>query len=201
MHDLARRRRLHPHAIVNRREGDAMNLRLPGMAGVFCLLIVPLSLTQGVPRNQSSETDRRSPPDAAVITDSGSTNTAGYRLVVYASRTVEWSVIRRRISHGCSQGTGKLPPELAQRFFRDLSDRMPLSKLPMGHCVKSASFGSTLRVSYGGTESPDLTCPASGIEAHKLLSDLAEINRVLGINKNMNGRPPSCEQAAPATAP
>lgn len=175
-----------------------MGFRLLGMAGIFFFSMLPLSATQDAPRSQSKETGSQNPPDAAVITDSGSTNAPGYRLVVYPSQAAEWTFLGRRSISGCSQGAGKLSPELTQRLFQDLRDLMPLSKLPVGHCAKSVSFGSTVRVRYGGTESPDLTCPAGGIEGRKLLGDLTEIERELGIGKNRNGLSTPCKQAAPA---
>src|SRR5579872_2146954 len=156
---------------------------------VFVSMMYSLAM-QDVPSNQQSENDRADSSQAAIIKDSGSTNTPGYRLIVYASGKAEWTLSRRRNSPVCSRSKGKLSPDLAQRFFQDLRGLMPLSNLPVEHCVKSASFGRTLRLSYGGTESPDLTCAASGTGAEKLRDDLSEINTALGISKNAKSLQP-----------
>lgn len=165
---------------------------------VFFVWLVPVSAKQGASQNQNDQDkDRTNSPHAAVIEDSGSTNTPGYRLIVQASGSAEWSVSRRRHSPACSRNTGNLPPDLTQKFFEDLRQLMPLSKLPVGHCAKSISFGATLRVIYQGSASPDLSCPASGAEADKLLNDLAEINKTLGVSTNVKGLPSACEQTTP----
>lgn len=35
---------------------------------------------------------------------------------------------------------------------------MPLDALAHGHCMRSASFGTTTTVTFGGAASPDLSC-------------------------------------------
>jgi len=155
----------------------------------------------GAPQDQTKEAGAPSADQGATITDSGSTNTPGYRLTVHASGSAEWSVSRRRNSPACSGNKGKLPPELTRRFFGDLNNLMPLDKLPAGHCAKSASFGTTLRVTYQGAISPDLTCPGDGAQTGNLLNDLSDINRALGINTGVPGLPQGCEQRPTAPNP
>jgi hypothetical protein len=136
--------------------------------------------------------------DQAIIADSGSTNTAGYQVTVHPSGSAEWSVSRRRNSPACPGQTGKLSAELTQRFFADLRSLMPLDRVPVGHCAKSVSFGTTLHVTYQGATSPDLTCPGNGAQTDNLLKDLSDINKALGINTGVTGASHACEQQ-PAT--
>jgi hypothetical protein len=176
--------------------------RFFGLVIIFFVWLVPASAKQGAAQNQNDQDkDGANSPQVAVIENSGSTNTPGYRLIVHASGSAEWAVSRRRHSPACSRNAGKLPSELTQRFFEDLRQLMPLSKLPVGQCAKSVSFGTTLRVTYQGSTSPDLSCPASGNETDQLLNDLAAINKALGVNANVRGLPSACEQATPAPNP
>lgn len=168
---------------------------------IVLAFLIPLSAQQGFSQNQDKENPDADNSHAAVIVDSGSTNTPGYRLVIQASGSAGWSVSRRRNSPACSRNTGKLTSLLTQKFFRDLQTLMPLSKLTVSPCAKSASFGSTLHVTYEGSTSPDLSCPAGGNEAGELLNDLAEINKALGVNTNVSGLPQGCEQTFPKPKP
>src|ERR1700684_3484325 len=83
----------------------------------------------------------------ALIVDSGSTNRAGYRLRVYAGGTTALQQgdvpIRKHVSD-----------TLVKRFFADLQAAGPLDRLPVGHCMKSASFGSSPFCAYRRTMAP-----------------------------------------------
>lgn len=147
------------------------------------------------------ETDPANSPDAAVILDSGSTNTSGYRLIVRASGKAEWSLFRRRGAQNCGSKNGNLPPDLTQKFFQDLHSLAPLSKLPFQRCMKSASFGHTLRVTYEGASSPDLTCPPAADETAKLRDEVGRIIDSLGIRESVGGFPPGCQHPIIITKP
>lgn len=89
--------------------------------------------------------------DSAVINDSGSTNSAGFKIVVQQSGKADYS----------SRSTTKsvtVPDDLLHRFYADLDAAKPLSALPSKHCMKSASFGTTRTIEYAGQQSPDLSC-------------------------------------------
>ncbi len=106
--------------------------------------------------------------DTAVIIDSGSTNTAGFRIVVERSGKAVCTG-RRSASE-----TRKVPKELLRRFYVDLEK--PLAELPKHACMKSASFGTTLTIEFGGQTSPDLSCGDHGDERLKtLIADMHEI--------------------------
>ena len=102
--------------------------------------------------------------DEALIVNSGSTNSAGYRLRVYADGTTALqqadAAVRKHVS-----------PALVKRFFADLRAAGPLDKLPHGSCMKSVSFGSSTQVAYRGAMSPDLTCPSASPAERALAVD------------------------------
>ncbi|HVE14833.1 MAG TPA: hypothetical protein VNI01_15665 [Elusimicrobiota bacterium] len=118
----------------------------------------------------------------AVVEDSGSTNAAGYGMVIMPSGIVRFGpngkggrVIARSLASG--SGSQKVSPALIQRFYADLDSLMPISGLARGRCAKSASFGSTTTITYRGQISPDLQCVEN--DARKLLEDVREIQREL----------------------
>src|SRR5271166_6426850 len=106
------------------------------------------------------------PHDAAVILDSGSTNAPGYRVVVQRAGTV-----RSTVHAGAAQTAA---------LFAALSAGMPLSHLQSGHCMKSASFGTSMFVYWNHQRSPDLTCPADA-RSKSVFSSVSEFVYGLGI--------------------
>jgi hypothetical protein len=110
--------------------------------------------------------------DAAVIVNSGSTNTPAYRIVVDRSGTATYNTTRGEAS------ASKLPQAVAERFYKDLDAAKPLSGLHAPKCLKSASFGSTLIVEFGGDKSPDLSCGDGGSgKLAALIRDTGEITK------------------------
>ena len=90
-------------------------------------------------------------PTDAIIRNSGSTNTAGYTIVVHPDATVEMTV------------DGETTHATAGRaqvswLFRKLRAAAPLDAMSGGRCMKSASFGSSTTITYDGKTSPDLGC-------------------------------------------
>jgi hypothetical protein len=111
--------------------------------------------------------------DTATIVDSGSTNRAGFSITVDRSGNAEVNVRPRRFGALAERGTGQaaappkpvqrtLPKNLVETFYADLKAAGPLGSLPAVHCAKSASFGSTLTVTLGDEQSPDLSCGDGG---------------------------------------
>src|SRR5689334_15359332 len=87
--------------------------------------------------------------DTATIIDSGSTNRAGFHIDVKRSGLAEM----------ISGESGKpiqrhLPSSVTQRFYADLEAAKPISSLPVIHCMKSASFGSSLTIAIGNEQTP-----------------------------------------------
>ncbi len=128
----------------------------------------------------------------AVVVNSGSTNTSGFRLRVERSGKTEMEVLRRRpriLPPGTPGGadapirtSGKILAELAERLYADLEAAWPLSALPEQHCFKSASFGSRLTIEYGGQSTPDLSCPG-GVEDPKLRALVEDARQVVAANR------------------
>jgi hypothetical protein len=121
--------------------------------------------------------------DMAVITDSGSTNTAGFRIEVSRSGEAVYAATARRRGQLSEEQTKprshQIPGNLVKQFFADLDDAKSLSTLPGGGCMKSASFGTTLTVEYHDQKSPDLRCGDHGNSRLKaLIQSTDEIIRV-----------------------
>jgi hypothetical protein len=98
---------------------------------------------------------------SATIVDSGSTNRAGFRIVVERAGSAEFTATRRSIGPRTDQPQTvhkTLPSALVEAFYDDLAAAKPLASLPQAHCFKSASFGSSLTVELNGEETPDLSC-------------------------------------------
>ena len=107
------------------------------------------------------------PKGAAVILNTGSTNTLAYRVIVSQSGAASYVVAYQN-------GSGALPRDLARRFFADLRSAQPLSRLSPSACMKSASFGSATFVWWRGQRSSDLSCPGNA-RARALFDDASEI--------------------------
>jgi hypothetical protein len=130
-----------------------------------------------------------SPPgesETATIVNSGSTNRPGFRITIDRSGAAELTVSPRKFG---LPGPERELPETIQRtlsratvdrFFADLATARPFASLPPLHCMKSASFGSTMTVAFGGEQTPDLSCEDGGNAAIRdLIRDANEIVALL----------------------
>src|ERR1700680_437407 len=88
----------------------------------------------------------------ALILNSGSTNTAGYRLRVSTSG---WTTLQQ----GDVALRKRVAARFVQRLFADLRATGPLDELATHPCMKSASFGTSMVIVYRGKTSPDISCP------------------------------------------
>ncbi len=119
---------------------------------------------------------------AAVIVNSGSTNTPGFQVSVERTGEAEYTAT----PHGKGSQDReakpirrKVPDDLARRFFSDLEAARPLSALPREHCMKSASFGTTLTIELDDEETPDLSCPSpQNSHIQTLKGDVTEIVKI-----------------------
>lgn len=91
------------------------------------------------------------PQGAAVIANSGSTNSAGYTLVV----TPDGAATIRQYDGATQKAVGA--PQ-TRWLFKLLADAGPLDALGLAHCMKSASFGTSLHVAWNDRTSGDLSC-------------------------------------------
>jgi hypothetical protein len=119
--------------------------------------------------------------ETAIIVDSGSTNTAGFRIMVQRSGgAVCVKTPRRYAGHVDEKANTKrqqqLSHALVDRLFSDLEALKPFSSIPERSCMKSASFGTTRVIEFGSERTPDLSCGSGGnIKLQTLIDDVNEI--------------------------
>jgi hypothetical protein len=89
--------------------------------------------------------------DVARIERSPSTNTVGWSIAV--GRDGKATVVS-----GGGFRAVTLQQPLATKLYADLERAAFLAELPSGHCMKSASFGTTTIIAYRGQRTPDLQC-------------------------------------------
>ncbi|MDQ2908821.1 MAG: hypothetical protein M3R44_05645 [Candidatus Eremiobacteraeota bacterium] len=114
------------------------------------------------------------PADAAVIRNSGSTNTAGYTIVLSPDGH---AVIGQ---YGRYTSTSLARPQ-TRWLFAKLREAGTIGALPAGHCMRSVSFGSSTTISYQGATTPDLGCAVSPLE-RELARTVGVIVRQLNIS-------------------
>jgi len=112
---------------------------------------------------------------AAVIINSGSTNTAPYKIVVTPDGTARIQM------QAVDTVTKTLSEATVKSFFSDIRAAMPLDAINMQPCMKSASFGTSTFVRFEAKQTPDLQC-ASGSAAERLSADVEKITAELGVN-------------------
>jgi hypothetical protein len=97
----------------------------------------------------------------ATITQSRSTNTLGYRILIYndGSATAELaggsSALRTEPSRSQEFRPGAIDTKTLRRLLTEIAD---VSKIPTGGCAKSASFGTRTQITYASKTSGDLQC-------------------------------------------
>lgn len=110
--------------------------------------------------------------DGATVTNSGSTNTRGYLMKVRSDGT--GTVQPYGPQAGAAQRLA-ITPSLATKLLND-AKAAKAANPSAPHCMKSASFGYRLTITYHGWTSPDLTCPG-GAELQALLDDVKQIEQ------------------------
>jgi hypothetical protein len=133
----------------------------------------PIGATTAAPAAPSDVQMRHMPagapriePGDAAIRNSGSTNIAGYTIVVHPDHSADV------YSNGATQHA-MVGAAQAAWLFAKLDQAMPLDSLGAARCMKSASFGSTLTIAYRGQMTPDLSC--AGDAAARELARTAEV--------------------------
>jgi len=133
----------------------------------------PVALQRSTASQATAAADQETKPgvggDLATIIQSGSTNTIGYNLVIHSDGSAAgMPIIRstRAVAVGREYPPGTIDTKKLQRLLTVIGD---VSKIPIGVCMKSASFGTTTKISYAGKVSGDLQCiqhqPSGGDEA------------------------------------
>jgi hypothetical protein len=118
--------------------------------------------------------------ESAVIVDSGSTNTAGYRIEVWSDGTGVVTVKSRPGNPQTEPKSFTLPATTAARFFTDLKAAQA-AKVVGAPCMKSVSFGTSTHVSWSGWTSPDLDCPSDNALIGAVLRDVNAIRAASGV--------------------
>lgn len=104
----------------------------------------------------------------ATIIQSGSTNTRGYKIVIHNDGSASEEI-------NSASSDSRTEPPLSQRFPPGTIDTKTLrrllmvigdvSRIPIGACAKSVSFGTHTQINYANKTSGDLQCiqqPALG---------------------------------------
>jgi hypothetical protein len=151
------------------------------LAALFVAQMQPASPAPGGPPTPASPPHVEASPGDAVIVRSASTNSAGYTIVVHPDYSAEL-IIDGTTKHGA------VPAAQAKWLFEKLAAAGPLEALAARHCMKSASFGTSLTVSYRGQGSPDLSC-GGGDDARELARTAAVIAGKLGVPAFLPRRP------------
>lgn len=125
---------------------------------------------------------KATPVQTAVIENTGSTNTFGYKITVTATKgTYHISSVSnggKDTSNESGMPSGVQP--LVAHLFTNLNAAMPLSGLPVRHGMRSASFGTRTTITYKGQTSPDLTF-VSDPRTVALKADIDAITKTLGV--------------------
>jgi hypothetical protein len=137
------------------------------------LLLVSFLLAQTSPAPAASVAPLVAAATDAVIKNSGSTNAAGYTIVLHPDATAELRQNGTTVAKTVAKAQ-------AAKLFDQLHATGRLDALPIGHCMRSASFGSTTTVTYAGHTSGDLGCNGGDPNVIALQTAVAAIANQLG---------------------
>jgi hypothetical protein len=136
-------------------------------------------------------------PDTASIVNSGSTNAYGYTIEVSSNGKASVLLKERGAAAASAAKSFTVPSAIVARFFADLAAarKGDAQTVP---CMKSASFGSTIHITWQQWVSPDLTCPAKDSLGDALIKDVDAIRQASGISPMpLRGAGPVIESAPP----
>jgi hypothetical protein len=115
------------------------------------------------------------PRTTIVITNSGSTNTIGYRIVIAPDGQASFA-------SGEGTGVATMPLPILDQLDADVAAAAPLATLPPGSgCARSVSFGTSTFIAVGSDRSPDLTCAGNEI-AQKVKTDIHTVVEYLNLH-------------------
>jgi len=120
------------------------------------------------------------PLDSAVIVDSGSTNAYGYTIDVSSDGKGSVTLQTRGGPAAKTPKAFTIPAATTETFFKDVAAAKK-SNAATVPCMKSASFGSSIHVSWQGWTSPDLTCPPKDSLGEALIADVDAIRHAAGV--------------------
>ena len=125
-------------------------------------------------------TPKVAPIETAVIENTGSTNTSGYKITLLSTGNTFRiaSVSNGGSDHNSEMGNKEPLRGQVRKLFTDLAAAMPLTSMPVRHGMRSASFGTATFIIYKGQRSPDLTFGGSA-QAAALKADIEVITKAL----------------------
>jgi hypothetical protein len=93
----------------------------------------------------------------ATIVQSRSTNSRGYKVVIHndGSATAEIDAFRMEPPRSQEFPPGTIDTKTLRRLLTEIGD---VSRIPIGNCAKSVSFGTRTQIAYAGKTSGDLQC-------------------------------------------
>ncbi len=139
-------------------------------------------------------------PDGATIVNSGSTNFTGYTIDVRSDGSASARTSNRSVDALSTPKPFTLDAATTKRFFADLAAARADKALTEA-CMKSASFGSTTRVTWHDWTSPDLTCPAGNAAGAALVHDVQAIAAASGVSPGPRRGGPLMRQPQPEPSP
>jgi hypothetical protein len=97
----------------------------------------------------------------AFITQSGSTNSRGYKVVIHNDGSATVAIdgtgfaLRTEPSRSQQFPPGTIDTDTLRRLLTQIGD---VSRIPTGSCAKSVSFGTRTQITYASKTSGDLQC-------------------------------------------
>jgi len=137
--------------------------------------------------------------DSATIHNSGSTNFAGYSIEVWSDGAATVSSSNRMGDQLSTPKPFTYGAKAASQFFTDLAAARAAAAGLTQPCMKSASFGSTTRVTWHDWTSPDLSCPPGNAAGAALVRDVDAVTQASGITATPQRSGPIMHRASPAT--
>ena len=160
-----------------------MRLRHALVQSLTVLLVCSCNTGQSAPSNQGGAPVAQGmvPTDAIVITDTGSTNMLGYRIIVGRNGEASYA-------SGEGRGSAQLPASMFSKLKLDVVMAQPLSHVRASpNCMKPMSFGSSTFIALGDEKSEDLTCPASP-KGEALKGDIETVTQFLHVRNVPRGQ-------------
>ena len=121
------------------------------------------------------------PADSASITNTGSTNTAPFTITIERNGKATVSI------NGGTPSSVTVAKKLVDKLFADIAATPALASITNRGCMKSASFGTSTLLAYGGHVTPDLSC-AGDAHGMALYSDVRAIESAVSIPSMMPSR-------------
>ena len=126
----------------------------------------PVAAQQAItPENQATaagqETKQGAEGILAIVTQSRSTNTRGYKVVIHNDGSAIADIsgadfgLRTEPSRSQQFPPGAIDTKTLRRLLTEVGD---VSRIPTGYCAKSASFGTRTQITYANKTSGDLQC-------------------------------------------